>query len=341
MSQKTKTLIVRILLFGGTAISMFFVPWILVKAWIWPLPDSTEGQLDQALNNGFDGVVIYADQGGKDPIFAAAGWHNKEEKIPARPDALFKIASIAKLYDAVTLTKLVGAGKLSLDGTLAEYLPELKNRIQYADQITIKMMIQHRSGIPNYTDTQDFWANPERTYEENLGLILDQPALFKPDEDYAYCNTNYLLLGQIMDRVLGYPKFQFVQQEILDPLNLENTYASVNDVDPDRVMSGYHLGHPYDLKADDLGFIATAEDVGIFLRALNDGTLFKDGEQDIYSSIYEYEHDGWVPGYQSFSRYDEKKDLVMVTFYSTTDSELLLWNVSQITNNRFQKIITK
>jgi len=64
------------------------------------------------------------------------------------------------------------------------------------------------------------------------------------------------------------------------------------------VMSGYHVGHPFDLKVNDYGMHATAEDVGTFLRALNDGSLFEPGEQEIYASIYEYEHSGWVPGYQ-------------------------------------------
>ena len=129
----------------------------------------------------------------------SAGYHNREEQIPAYPDALFKIASISKLYDAVAVTKLVSDGRLSLDKTIADYLPELVGRIENSDKITLRLMIQHRSGIPNFTDAPNFWAAPTETYEESLALILDQSANFEPGEDYEYCNTNYLLINKIMD----------------------------------------------------------------------------------------------------------------------------------------------
>jgi D-alanyl-D-alanine carboxypeptidase len=86
---------------------------------------------------------------------------------------------------------------------------------------------------------------------------------------------------------------------------------------------------------------ATAEDVGIFLRALNDGSVFDKGEQEIYASIYEYEHDGWVPGYQSFAKYNKELDAVIIAFYSTTDPKLYNWNLSEIINNRIVKILKR
>ena len=161
MDAKRKKLILRIALFGGTIISLFFVPWLLVKAWILPLPDTIQGQLDQALDHGFEGVVVYVDQGDDVNTSYAAGWHNRDEQIPAYPEAYFKIASINKLYVAVTLAKLVANGSLDLDKTLSVYLPELQERIEYADQITLRMMVQHRSGIPNFTDTENYWAAPK------------------------------------------------------------------------------------------------------------------------------------------------------------------------------------
>lgn len=337
--NKQKTIILRVTLFVGTIISLFFVPWLLLKAWILPLPDTVQKQLDEAINHGFDGMIVYIDQANKPPQFYASGWHNRDSKIPAKPDALFKIASISKLYDAVAVTKLVNEGKLSLDKTLADYLPELVGRIEHAEKITLRLMIQHRSGIPNFTNAPNFWANPTKTYEENLALILDKPANFEPDDSYEYCNTNYLLINKIMDNVLGYNNFQFIREEILIPLNLNNTFSSLSDVHIDDVMSGYHVGHPFDLKEDDRGMLATAEDVGIFLRALNDGSVFKQGEKEIYDSIYEYEHAGWVPGYQSFAKYHKDIDAVTVEFYSTTDPKLYNWNLSEIINKRIKNII--
>ncbi|WP_339627343.1 serine hydrolase domain-containing protein [uncultured Maribacter sp.] len=330
---------VRILLLVGTLISLYFVPWLLVKAWIVPLPDTVQEQMDEAIDHGFDGIIVYIDQTGKPPQFYASGWHERESKIHAKPDALFKIASISKLYDAVAVTKLVNEGRLSLDKTIADYLPELVGRIENAEKITLRSMIQHRSGIPNFTDTPNFWAAPTQSYEESLALILDKPANFEPGEDYEYCNTNYLLINKIMDDVLRYPNFQFIREEILKPLNLNHTYSSLSEVNLDNVMSGYHVGHPFDLKEDEHGMLATAQDVGTFLRALNDGSLFKQGEQKIYTSIYEYEHAGWVPGYQSFAKYHKDLDAVVIEFYSTTDPKLYNWNLSEIINNRIVKIL--
>ncbi len=339
MTKTQKTTIFRIVLFGGTIISMFFVPWLLVKAWILPLPDTIQEQADEAISHGFDGIIVYVDQAGQPPQYHTSGWHNKETKVSAKPQALFKIASISKLYDAVAVTKLVNDGRLSLDKTITDYLPELSGRIENADKITLRLMIQHRSGIPNFTDAPNFWAAPTETYEESLALILDKPANFKPDEDYEYCNTNYLLINKIMDDVLGYGNFQFIQEEILTPLNLNNTFASLSEVNIDDVMSGYHVGYSHDLKTNDYGMHATAQDVGTFLRALNDGSLFEEGEKEIYASIYKYEHSGWVPGYQSFAKYHKDLDAVLVIFYNTTDPKLYNWNLSEIINSRIMKIL--
>jgi len=341
MTKKQSTLVLRIVLVVATPISLYFVPWLLVWAWILPLPDTVQEQVDEAIGHGLDGIIVYVDEAGKPPVFYASGWHDRESKIPANPKALFKIASISKLYTAVAITKLVSARRLSLDGTVAEHLPELGGRIENAENITLRMMVQHRSGIPNYTNTENYWAAPKETYQENLELVLDKPANFEPDQDYEYCNTNYLLLAKIMDEKLGYPHFQFIQDEILNPLELRNTFRSVDEVNIDDVMSGYHVGHPFDLKTDNMGMLATAEDVGIFLRALNDGTLLNEEEQEIYSSNYKYKHSGWVPGYQSFAEYHEDIDVVVIQFNNTTDPDLLLWNLAEIEYSRIVDVLRK
>ena len=339
MTKKQTKRIIRVALLIGTITSMFFVPWLLVKAWIMPLPNTVQEQVNESIDHGFDGVIVYVDEAGKPPAFYTAGCHDREAKIPAKPNALFKLASISKLYDAVAVTKLVNDKRLSLDKTLADYFPELVGRIENAEKITLRMMVQHRSGIPNFTNAPNFWAAPTESFEASLALILDKPANFEPGEGYEYCNTNYLLINKMMDDVLAYENFQYIQEEILRPLNLNNTFGSLSEVNIDDVMSGYHVGHPFDLKADEHGMLATAEDLGTFLRALNDGSLFEEGEQAIYSSIYEYEHAGWVPGYQSFAKYYKDLDAVVIQFYSTTDSKLYNWNLSEIINNRIVKIL--
>ena len=343
MNKKRTKQIVRIILLVSTAISLYFVPWPLVKARIKPLPGSVQEQVNEAIDMGFDGIIVCVDEGGKEPALYAAGYKNREHKIPADPNALFKIASVGKLYNALAVTKLVRNGQLSLDQSLADYFPELKGRIENADQITLRMLVQHRSGIPNYTDSFNYWAAPKETDDENLALVLDMPANFKPDEHYEYSNTNYLLLARIMDKVLGYDPFQYIQQEILTPLDLNNTYGSIHDVNMDDVMSGYYVGYDADLKTDDIGsMLATAGDLAKFIRALNDGSVFKDEkEQEIYSSVYKHEHTGLIPGYQTIARYHKDIDAVVIQFTNTVDFEGYTWSLSEIEYNRIIKILRK
>ncbi len=335
-SKKAKW-IVRGVLLVGTIVSMFFVPWILVKAWILPLPDTIQEQVDEAIGHGFDGMIVYVDQAGKPPAFFTGGWKDKQKKIPADPNSLFKIASISKLYTAVAATKLVKEKRLSFDKTLADYLPELRDRIENAEEITLRMMIQHRSGIPNFTDNPVYWENEQENGKNALDFALDLPASFKPNEGYEYSNTNYLLLRRIMDDVLGYSHNQYIKEKILIPLELKNTFFSIAEVDLDDVMSGYYVGYEEDFKAREYGMLATAEDVGIFLRALNDGSVFNEGEQEIYP--YEYNHGGLVVGYQSLAEYHKDIDAVVVQFINTTDFNGYEWNLSEITINRIVKII--
>ncbi|OOG71122.1 serine hydrolase [Algoriphagus sp. A40] len=340
MTKKQTKQLFRLLLLMGSVISIFFVPWILVKAWITPLPDSVQEQVNKTIDYGFDGMIVYVDQAGKKPEFYASGWKNKEKKIPADPHALFKIASIGKLYDAVSVTKLVSDKRVSLDKTLADYFPELMGRIENAEKITLRMMLQHRSGIPNFTDTPNYWTDPPKNSKEALERVLDLPADFEPGKKYNYSNTNYLLISDLIEKVVGYSKFQYIQEEILIPLELKNTFGSMNQVDMEHVMSGYHVGVDQDLKTADYGsMLATAEDVGIFLRALNDGSLFNKGEQEIYTSIYDYNHTGLIAGYQSIANYHKDIDAVVIQFTNTTDFEGYNWNLSEIAYNRIVKIL--
>jgi len=343
MSKINIKRIIRILLFLGTIISLYFVPWPIVKAWIMPLPNTVQEQVDKAKDYGFDGIIVCVNKKDNQSEFYTSGYKNRENKIPADPNALFKIASVSKLYNAVAVAKLVRDGKLSLDKTLANYLPELKGRIEYADKITVRMMVRHRSGIPDFVRTHNYWVHPKETGDKKLALVLDLPANFEPGEDYEYSNTNYLLLGRIMNRVLGFDKFQYIQKEILNPLNLKHTFGSIQDVNIDDVMSGYYVGYDKDLKTDNIGSIlATAEDLSIFIRALNDGSVFRDKkEQEIYSSIYKYEHTGLIPGYQTIAKYYKDIDAVVIQFTNTVNFDGYNWNMSEIMYNRIVKILRK
>ena len=344
MSKKRKLILIIILVVTivGTAVS---VPWGMLRAWIAPLPNTVQEQVNDAINLGLDGIIVYVAQSTEEPAFYSAGWKNRENQIPSDPHALFKIASISKLYIAAATVKLINNQSLSLNGTLAKLLPELADRIEYADEITLRMLLQHRSGIPDWIDDPEFpWTRSVTNVDDVLEFVLDDPADFKPDTRYEYSNTNYLLIGKILDKTLGYSHQQYIRQEILVPLGLTHTFGSLSDVDADKVVSGYSVEYEGDEKMLDFvapggSMVATAEDVGIFLKALNDGSLLSDNEQAIYSSVYVYEHTGLLPGYSSIAKYHKDIDAVVVLFVNTSGGDT--WGKIEIVYDRIIKILRK
>ena len=328
----------------ATTCAYIFVPWVALWALLAPLPNTVQEQVNDVIEHGMDGIIVYVHQAGKDPEFYTAGLKSHEHQIPADPQALFKIGSISKLYLAVAAAKLVNNQRLSLDDTLAHYFPALVGRIEYADQITLRMLLQHRSGIPNYTDHDLFDWTAGTDKNEALNMVLDEPADFKPDTSYSYANTNYLLIGNIIDNVLGYSHHQYINKEILTALELSQTYNLLSQVDTKDVVSGYH--HPYedDMMVYDFvtpsgSMVATAQDVGIFVRALNDGSLLNKNEQVIYSTINLYGHSGWVLGYQSIARYHKDIDTVVVQFVNTTGGRSMM--ITSFVYDRIVKILRK
>ena len=324
--------------------AVLFVPWGIVGAWLPPVPATVQEQVEDAVGHGFAGIIVYVEQSGEAPALYAAGWKDKADQVPADPQALFKIASISKLYIAVAATKLVNDQRLSLDDTLADLLPAWADRIENTDQITLRMLLQHRSGIPNFTAGAFPWFEPPATLDDYLAFALDKPADFEPDAQYRDSNTNYLLIGNILDKTLGYSHHQFIDEEILAPLGLTQTYSLLSQVNPTDVVSGYYADYEDDLRELDYiapggSMVATVEDVGIFMRALNTGSLLSAEERAIYSSIYDYGHTGLLPGYQSIARYHEDIDAVVVQFTSTSGGDA--WSISEVVYNRIAKILRK
>ena len=322
--------------------SLWFVPWTMLKMALQPLPATIQEQLDYATAQRFDGVVLYVSQGGQENFFAS-GWNDKDAQLVARPDALFKIASLTKLYVAVVVAKLVGHGQLSLDGTVAAYLPHLATKIDNADRITLRMLVQHRSGIPNYTDAQDYpWHNPGLPAGDVMAIISGQSAVFEPGTRHQYSNTNYYLIGEII-KTLGHDYGHFIRQDILDPLNLSRTFISVDQVETDDLMSGYVIGQDHNWKGVNFAspagsIVASAQDVGLFLRALVDGTLMTPAEQALYSELYAYGHTGLLPGYSSIARYHDELDAVVVQFVNTSGTRM--WSEVETNYRRVLRILS-
>lgn len=292
-----------------------------------PLPATLPEVLAESTGDRLDGLIVYVDRKGHAPRSGAAGWKDRASRAPSDPQALFKIASISKLYIAAAAARLAARRQLSLDGTLAEYLPDLTQDIVNADRITLRQLLQHRSGLFNITDAPQFpWFAPLPDLAGYVALARGKPAVFEPGARHHYSNTNYLFIGALLDRRLGYSHQRYIAQELLAPLGLTHTYADLAQADTARLVGGHHPAHTGDLKTVAYpipggSMVATARDVGIFLRALRDGTLLAKDEQALYSSVYVYEHTGLLPGYLSIVRHHRELDAVVVLFANTSAAD--------------------
>jgi D-alanyl-D-alanine carboxypeptidase len=278
--------------------------------------------LDQGVDRGADALFLQVNSSDGSSSSLAAGIQDRVAGTVAEPNALFRIASLSKLFIAAAVTKMAHQGYLSLDDTLAHWLPSVAGRIANAESITLRYMIQHRSGIPDFDSSRFFsWEQPHTDIDEVLGYVLDLPADFSPDARYEYSNTNYLLLAKILDAALGYSHYNYIQSAILDPLNMRDTYHLLSEVDASQLVHGYwndldKVHQDYTIPGG--AMVSTPADVAVFLRALTTGDLFDGAERATYESVYWFRHSGWIPGYQSIARYEEGLDAVVVLFMNNT-----------------------
>ena len=336
--KKRKKYLTLIMPLIGIAIGVIIAPLDLLPLWLSPQPNTIEKALEEGINADIDGILLYVETSDKPPSIYSAGVNNKMAGSSLQADTLFKIASISKMFMAVSIVKLVDNQSLSIDDTLATLLPQRSQIINNADSITLGMLVQHTSGIPDFVNQQGHhWFEPASQASDYFALVANKPPLFSPGEDYRYSNTNYLLLGEIMDRALGYHHSRFIQQHILAPLSLSDTYYSLSEVDNDAVASGYWYGYQDDLKSLNFvapggSMIASAGDVATFIRALNKGALLSPSEQQLYERLYPLEHDGWFPGYHSKARYYADIDTVVVQFTNTTGGET--WGLANVVGGK-------
>lgn len=301
---------------------------------------SVDDAMQHAVANGADAIWVYVDRGTGVPVFEAAGVQDRGTREPARLTALFKIASISKVFIATSSVKLVDQGMLRLDDTLDFWLPGVAPRIANSDTITVRHLLQHQSGVPDFDSEPGFsWREPHTDLDRLLELVYDKPADFAPGASSGYSNTNYLLLGMILDAALGYSHHDFVQNEILSPLGMVDSYSLLNDADVAMLARGYwdqvdRTEQDYVVPGGSM--ISTASDTGIFFRELATGTLLNVDERRLYVELFGgFSHSGWLPGYQSIARYDAQSRSVIVQFINTTGGES-----EQVAQTVFDGIVT-
>jgi D-alanyl-D-alanine carboxypeptidase len=260
------------------------------------------------------------------------------EKVKADAQTLYRIASITKMFTATLIMQLIEQEKLSLNTTLSEFYPQIKN----ADKITIDNMLMHYSGLYDYSAETRFWSKDAYEPQSKVQMIerfASFEPVFKPGSRYEYCNTNYMLLGYIIEKITGQSYQSALQSNIIDKLNLKNTQlGTAADTDKNQAQSFYFSKGDWQVqKAYDLssftaagGIISTPHDLNIFINALMSGELV--GEALLtrmysrhafnyrgimmmpFSDSYAYGHTGVLDGFRSVLGYypDEDTSIALI-----------------------------
>lgn len=253
--------------------------------------------LDSMVKQGVPGcaLAVYSPEGW---YTAEAGLARLEDKTPMQACHLHYLQSVAKTYMAVAILKLYEQGKIDLDAPITQYLPEPQARtITGAAKITVRMLLNHTSGIPDYNMAPAYVTrllqHPGYVFEpETYFQYIDgKPLDFTPGSRYAYRNVNYVILALIADAITG-DHTRFITDYIFKPLQLTNTYyrsepgylSYPNLVNTywDRYSNGIvenvttlQRNNVLSMVGDD-GIVATAKDAVKFLRGLMEGKLLAD-----------------------------------------------------------------
>lgn len=254
--------------------------------------DAVQRSLDELVRaDGFPAVL--ASVRGRDGRVRnyTAGVADLETRAKVPTDGYVRIGSNTKTYLAVVVLQLVGEGRIGLDEPVETYLPGLV-RGDGVDgrRITVRHLLQHTSGLPNYTallpETYETIRHRYVQPRELLDLGLSQQATDGPGETFAYSNTGYVLAGLLVEKVTGRPVLEEITNRIIRPLGLRHTYfPNVGDQEVRRPHpKGYHQDGPEQPLTDvtvmdpSMGWaagqmVATPSDLNRFFVALLDGDL--------------------------------------------------------------------
>lgn len=181
-------------------------------------------------------VLVMVD--GKPVLRKGYGMADVEKGVKVTPDMIFRIASVTKQFTAVAVLQLVQAGKVSLTDPITKYVPDFDTQ---GKTITIENLLTHTSGLHNVTALDDFL--PQSTSDlkpiEVANLIAGKPLEFEPGSQFKYSNTNYVLLGMLIEKVSGRTYAENLESSIAKPLGLADTRYSRDDALTPRHARGY------------------------------------------------------------------------------------------------------
>ena len=257
-------------------------------------PDASTQQLQTSLDGlveaGFPAALGTVTEADGETASIASGVADLDSGRAAEPNGQVRIASNTKMFTATVVMQLVDEGEVSLDEPIDRYLPGLVagDGID-GGQISARQLLQHTSGLPEYVvDVIGHEGGLARYWSPRdiLDMAFTHPAVFAPGERWEYSNTNYVVLGLLIERVTGEPLENQIDERIVQPLGLTQTVLPHGG---DRSIAGEHpLGYHPDPETGELvdsteldpgatwaagGMVSTPEELNVFMQALFDGKL--------------------------------------------------------------------
>lgn len=295
---------------------------------------------------GFNGNVLIA-QKGVVLYEHSFGYADLKKKDSLQSLHAFQLASLSKPFTAIAILQLIEAKKINLDDSIQKFLPEFPYH-----GIFIKSLLSHRSGLPNYAYSFPDSVRHGRKYPSNGDLLnwfvhaSPLPARYNyPNRSFNYCNTNYLVLASIVEKVSGVSFEYYLRKNIFEPLGMDHTFVNTTPP-PDSSNCLITRGHQYgrmvpkdyfDDVVGDKGVYSTTEDLYRFYKGLIGKCLLKEktlheaftprsferrgiknygygfrmhlDEEDKPKYIY---HTGWWKGYNTIMWISEKDDFVII-----------------------------
>lgn len=279
------------------------------------------------INNKFMGSVAVSENG-KIIYSKTIGFADLENKIEADEDSKYRIGSITKTFTSVLVLKAVEEKKIDLNQTMDRFFPAVKN----ADKITLRHLLNHRSGIHNFTNDKDYltWNTQPKTEKEMIEIISKAGSDFEPDSKSEYSNSNYVLLTYILEKIFKKPYAELLKEYITQPVGLKNTCMG-GKINPTKKESKSYRycgewkaepGTDMSIPAGAGGIISTPTDLVKFSDALFGGKLLTTESLEIMKTIKDqygiglfqipfhertgYGHPGGIDGFSSvFSHFSD------------------------------------
>ncbi len=324
-------------------------------------PATADDRLDAFMQrlhkrSGFNGNVLIAKKG-KILYQNAFGWADYLMRDSLEITSQFELASVSKPLTATGILRLMEEGKIRLDQTVDEFFPDFP----YPD-ITIKLLLTHRSGLTNYlyfTDKKEIWADKRKgmSNAEVMALLAKhKPAKYaNPDVRFFYNNTNYMVLAAIIEKVTGQDFAVYMKENVFAPAGMKQTavyskavYEKIptDVVGHDKVWRRSVVQNFQDGPVGDKGIYSTVQDLYLFDRALRDGRLLKPetldsayaGYSEPTKNVFNYGfgwrtyetdnhqvvyHTGWWHGFRNIYVRDISNDVTIVLLANLANGSLL------------------